>query len=125
MRQQNQILQESAAGWSQDDSAATRSEIVGSEDIHVRNYDHQWGYDLSIKVTDAESDVVFVKRYYLPPGRVESELDALPSGEYEIEATLDNLKQATLTCRIDDDPEHSLVIEIGNGALSLTEGLFA
>lgn len=104
--------------------APTQSEVVG-EDIHVRSYDNQWSYDLSIEVTDTDGDVVFENRYYLQPGRVESELDALPAGDYEVEATLDNLKQETLRCRIDGDPEHSVVIEIGNGALSLSEGFSA
>lgn len=103
--------------------APARSEVVGSEDIHVRNYDPQWGYDLSIEVTDPGGDVVLEERYYLQPGGIESELDALPSGDYEVEANLDDLKQETLRCRIDEGPEHSVFIEIGNGALSLTEGL--
>lgn len=123
MRQRSDTRQQSTADWADQGSLATGPEVVGSEDIHVRNYDHQWGYDLSVEVVDDDGDVVFEQRYYLQPGRLESELDVVPAGEYEIRATLDNLEQASKPCRIDAAPEHTVVIEVGNGALSLTEGL--
>lgn len=101
---------------------AARLAAAGREHIHVRNHDHQWGYDLSIEVVDPAGDVRFEKRYYLLPGQVETELDVLPAGEYELRATLDNLHRDVLRCRIDDDPANTAVIEFGNGALSLTHG---
>lgn len=100
-----------------------RPEVIGSEQIHVRNHDHQWGYDLTLEIVDADGEVVFEEWYYLQPGQVESELDALPAGEYQVRATLDNLEEETLQCRIDADPEHTVVIEMGNGIHSLTQGL--
>lgn len=104
-------------------SLATRREVVGSEDLHVRNYDHRWGYDLTVEVREPDGTMVFEKRYYLQPGQVESELGVLAEGEYEFRATLDNLQEEQLRCRVDPAPEHTAVIEVGNGALSLTEGL--
>ena len=101
----------------------TRHEVVGSEDLHVRNYDHRWGYDLAVEVVEPDGTTVFEERYYLQPGQVESELGVLEEGEYELRATLDNLQEASRTCRVDAAPEHTAVIEVGNGALSLTEGL--
>lgn len=102
---------------------AERPEVIGSEQVHIRNHDHQLGYDLNLEIVDATGGVVFENRYYLQPGLIESELDVLPPGEYEIRATLDNHQAETLQCRIDTDPEHSLVVEMGNGVLSLTQGL--
>lgn len=102
---------------------AERPEVIGSEQIHVRNHDHQWGYDLTLEIVDPDGDVVFEGRYYLQPGQVESVLDVLPAGEYEVRATLDNLEEETLQCRIDAAPEHTVVIEMGNGVHSLTQGL--
>lgn len=102
-----------------------RPEVIGSEQIHIRNHDHQWGYDLTLAIVDAADDVVFEKQYYLQPGHIESELDALPADEYEIRATLDNLEEETLRGHIDAEPKHTLVIEMGNGVLSLTQGLQA
>lgn len=96
---------------------------ITSEDIVVRNYDQQWGYDLSLEVTETNGEIAFEKHYYLQAGQVESELNALSPGKYVIEATLDNLTTDTLQCQIDATPKHTAVIEIGNGALSLTEGI--
>lgn len=100
-----------------------RPEVVGSEQVHIRNHDHQIGYDLNLEIVNAAGEAVFEHRYYLQPGQIESELDALPPGEYEVRATLDNLQQETLQSRIDAAPEHTLVIEMGNGVLSLTQGI--
>lgn len=102
---------------------ADRPELIGSEQIHIRNHDHQCGYDLTLEITDADGKVVFEKRYYIQPGQVESELDALPAGEYHIRATLDNLDEERLQCRIDTSPDDTVVIEMGNGVHSLTQGL--
>lgn len=99
------------------------STTARSEDIHIRNYDHQWGYDLDVVVTSPDGEPVVSTRYYLPPGQSTSECDLLPSGEYELHVTLDNSREETLQCRISSAPDHTAVIEVGNGGLGLTEGL--
>lgn len=112
--------------WNSQHSSASpdrRSEAWEREDLHVRNYDHRWGYDLCIEARDDSDEVLLEKRYYLQPGQVESEVGVLPHGDYEIRVTLDNLREEVLHCRIDADPSNTAVIEVGNGALSLTEGL--
>lgn len=125
MQQQGTTRKRSPGTESEEQLLVTSSDIVGSEDIHIRNYDHQWRYDLSIEIRTPDGKVAFQNRYYLHPGQFESELDVLPAGTYEIRATLDNLKEETISCRIDSDLEHTAVIEVGNGALSMTEGINA
>jgi hypothetical protein len=102
---------------------ADEVDTLGTEDVLLRNYDHQWGYDLNLEVFTPVGDAVFEKQYYLPPGHVASELEAVAAGEYEVRATLDNGKQANLECAIDAHPDRTLVVEVGNGVMSLTEGL--
>lgn len=104
-------------------SLESRPEIVGSEDLHIRNYDYQWGYDLVVEAVDSDGEAVFEQRYYLQPGRIESELDAIPAGEYEIRAVLDDHEQTRMPVRIGPGLLRTAVIEVGNGALSLTQGL--
>lgn len=118
-----QQLQDSVAGFDDQHSLADRPELVGTEEIYLRNYDRQWGYDLSLEVVGQNGGDVFEQWYYLQPGQVVCERDVLRHGEYEVQVTMDNLQEATLECHIDTDPEHTLVIEVGNGALSLTEGV--
>ncbi|MFB6174301.1 MAG: hypothetical protein ABEI39_06635 [Halobacteriales archaeon] len=96
---------------------------VAREAIHLRSYDHQWAYDLDVEVVTEDGESAFRERYYLLPGRAESESLALPDGEYEVRVTLDNAREERLNCRIDSTPEGTAVVEVGNGALGLTEGL--
>jgi len=95
-----------------------------TEDILIRNYDYQRGYDLHLVITHA-GETVFQKRYYVQPSDTVSECDLLPSADYGVTVTLDNTQEASGHHRIDPSPDHTAVIEIGNGALSLTEGLYS
>ena len=102
--------------------SAQRS-VPRSEALHIRSYDHQWSYDLDVEIVTNDGEMVFQERYYLLPGHTESEFSTIPSGDYQLRVTLDNRHEETLECRIDSAPDHTAVIEVGNGALALTEGL--
>lgn len=106
----------------QRDSPAQR-QVARSEALHIRSYDHQRSYDLDVELMTADGETVFRERYYLLPGHTESEASIVPRGDYELRVTLDNKNEETLECQIDSTPEHTAVIEVGNGALALTEGL--
>lgn len=93
-----------------------------SEEILIRNYDHQWSYDVDLAVRDDAGETVFVKRYYLPPQHTDGEVDQLEPGEYEVEVTLDNADATVVETRIDGRPANTLLIELGNGVMSVTEG---
>jgi hypothetical protein len=102
-----------------------RRTVPDSEAVHVRSYDHEWAYDLHVEIATLDGDVVFQQRYYLQPGASRSEVGILPNGEYEIQATLDNEHRESEQCRIDATTDGTVVVEIGNGVLSLTQGLHA
>ena len=111
------------AGHRTHDAPDSHATTARSEDLHVRSYAHEWAYDVAVEVVDDAGNVAFEADYYLQPGDAESEVDELPPGEYEIRATLDNGTRKTATCRIGSDPGRTAVIEVGNGVLSVTEGL--
>lgn len=94
-----------------------------SEEIHIRNYDHERSYDLAIEIADSDGDVRFKKRYFLQPEGIESVVGVIPAGEYEVRVTLDGATEESIHCRINAAPENTVVVEIGNGAYSLTHGL--
>ncbi|MFB6149776.1 MAG: hypothetical protein ABEJ48_08935 [Halobacteriales archaeon] len=96
-----------------------------SEEILIRSYDHRWAYDLEIEAIDQTDRSRFRKRYYLQPGQIEGERDVLPAGEYELRITLDNTHHKTVDCRIGSSPADTVVIEIGNGTMSITQGLYS
>jgi hypothetical protein len=108
----------------QESERVVDSTADSNEDILIRNYDHRSGYDLHLTVITHPDNTTFQKRYYLPPGAVVSECDLLPSIDCKITAVLDDVQEASRHCRIDSSPDHTAVIEIGNGTLSLTEGLY-
>lgn len=101
----------------------THHKLLGSEELHIRSYDHQWSYDLDVELVTDEGAVAFREQYYVPPGHTKSEAGMAPHGDYELRVTLDNSRVKTFDCTIGSSPEHTAVIEIGNGAITLTEGL--
>jgi hypothetical protein len=94
-----------------------------AEELHVRSYAHEWSYDLNVEIAAPDGSVVFEKQYYLRPGRAASEIGSVVPGEYDVRAILDGGREAVRRCRIDRTPAGTVVVEVGNGILSLTEGL--
>lgn len=95
-------------------------ESLDTEDVLIRSYDHQWAYDLEIEILSPGGGTVFSERYYLQPGHTESEFDVVEPGEYLVKAILDNSSVKTNRCRLGQDFEHTVLIEVGNGTMSLT-----
>lgn len=102
----------------------SEAETVLSEDIHIRNFDVKHAYDLRLELSIGE-DVVFTDRYYLLPGATRSETNQLPSNEYTVVAILDGHRCDSTRCRIDSHPSQTALIEVGNGTVSITEGLYS
>jgi len=101
----------------------TSSVTRRSEEIHIRNFDVTRAYDLTIEVRDSQG-LVFANRYYLEPGATVSELGRLPPGVYDVRVELDGRRSVTCRCEIDDTPDRTALIEVGNGTVSVTEGLY-
>lgn len=109
-----------AAGQAQE---STR--VVRSEDIYVRNYDSHRGYRLAVAVTTERGTTVFRERFYLRPGQVESLGGVLSPGTYRVAVELDTESDDKIDCRIGAAPAETIHVEIGNGIVTLTEGLKA
>ncbi len=102
----------------------TRCEVARRcEEIHIRNFDTSRSYNLTVEVRNSKG-LVFASRYYLTPGKTVSELGQLPPDEYTVSVELDGRRQQTVRCDIDETPGQTALIEIGNGTVSVTEGLY-
>lgn len=112
-----------ARGHGGTDATPVADRVPFSEDLLVRSYDHRQAYDVDVEVRHEDGALAFHERYYLQPGATVSETNRLPGGCYQVRVTLDNRQERVLLSRIDDAPEHTAVVEVGNGALSLTDGL--
>ncbi len=110
-------------GRPEETTRASEPTAARSEEVLIRNYDHQRGYDLHLVVVTPAGDTVFENRYYLQPGETVSERERLPGGDYRVTAVLDDARQQSTYCRIDSSPDGTAVIEVGNGTFSLTAGL--
>jgi hypothetical protein len=108
-----------------DRQSRTQSVATGthSEEIHIRNFDDNQTYDLTLSVhMDGES--VLTSTYQLTPGRRISEIYRLPAGVYDVEVRLDGDQIETARCEIGSVPERTALIEVGNGTVSVTQGLY-
>ena len=92
------------------------------EDLHVRNFDIERRYTLRIEVRNDET--VLQREYRLGPGERRSETDRLPPGTYTVVASLDGGRRRVARCTIDDRPSNAALIEVGNGTVSVTDGLY-
>jgi hypothetical protein len=106
-------------------SDGTNAQLQASrnEEIHVRNFDVRRSYDLTVQIRTA-SEVVFLTRYSLTPGKTATELGRVSPGEYEVYAELGGRRSERVRCEIDETPEGTARIEVGNGTLSVSQGLY-
>lgn len=95
-----------------------------TEDVLIRNYDFQWGYDVEIVAEAAADGTVFEKRYYLQPGGTRREVEVLEPGEYAVRVVLDGDRESAARCQVGDGPDESVLVELGNGAVSVNQGLY-
>lgn len=94
---------------------------VGTEAIHVRNYDDAERV-LTIRVSN-ERDRVFDHEYHLAPRERVSERHALPPGVYDVVVELGDDRQRLEECTVGLRPEHTILVETGNGRISVSDGI--
>jgi hypothetical protein len=95
-------------------------ETDANEHVHCRNYDHTSGYDLNITIRRMDT-IAFDERLYLQPGRLRTLSDVVPSGTWQVSVSLDRQTARTAVCSIGPSSEQTVVVECGNGALSVTD----
>lgn len=96
------------------------SQSPSNADLHVRNYDVHASHTVEVTVCADPESVAFSKRYHLDPGQSESEHGVLPAGTYTVEIRRDRVQRDRAQCDIDDGSDRTAMIEIGNGAISIT-----
>jgi hypothetical protein len=105
------------------DLQSTDSSDQRSEEVHIRNFDVERTYSLTLTLRD-EDGLVFANRYHLKPGKAVSELDRLPPGKYVVHAKLNGRRHEFAVCEINESPAKTVLVELGNGTVSVTEGLY-
>ncbi|MFT4922861.1 MAG: hypothetical protein ACI8XM_002080 [Haloarculaceae archaeon] len=95
-----------------------------TEDVHVRNYDVRRTYDLVVSVESESGTREFDRRYTLRPGQCRSLVDVLSAGTYDVTVALDPVSQQTRKCAIGPAPDDTALVEVGNGIVSISQGLY-
>ena len=93
-----------------------------SEDLHIHNHDHASSYDITLDIRDGEA-TKHHGEYHLLPDQSGSSVNLLPAGEYTVAATVDGQLSKTAVIEVSDEPDQTIVVEIINGNLKITEGL--
>jgi hypothetical protein len=106
------------------------------EQLHIRNYDETRRYHLAVSVSRPGYPPSHEATYELAPDNVLSELQVVPPGRYNVtvEGSFRPVENAptdeptgddadTAVCNVGDRAPQTVVIECGNGVVSVSEGL--
>jgi hypothetical protein len=93
-----------------------------SEDLHIRNHDQATKYEITLEIKQ-DGETQHHAEYHLLPDQSGSSVNLLPAGEYTVVASLDGRVSKTAIVDVSDEPAETIVIEIINGNLKITEGL--
>jgi hypothetical protein len=106
------------------------------EQLHLRNYDESRRYQLTVSVSQPNGGPEHEATYELAPRDVESELQVVPPGRYEVQVSgafrpagpdrhhgTTGSDEETVSCNVGDRPQQTVVVECGNGVVTVSEGL--
>lgn len=96
---------------------------VQTEEIHIRNFDESQSYDLTLAVS-MEDESVLSNTYHLTPGRQVRDRYRLSAGVYDVSVCVNDDRTETAECEIGATPERTALVEVGNGTVSVTQGLY-
>lgn len=95
----------------------------GTEALLIRNHDANRVADLTVEIADLDESIVFDEKYQIKPLITEVVDLPLSRGTYQVSVTLDESVIHSTSCYIGYGPMELACIEIGNGVVSVTDGL--
>jgi hypothetical protein len=100
-----------------------QSESRHDDAVAVRNYDGRTSHEVTVRFLDAGDEVALERTYTLSPGDVLSVATRVERGVYRVEAHLEDGESASTECLVGTGPGETALVEIGNGLVSVSEGL--
>ncbi|MFC6976557.1 hypothetical protein ACFQL1_23160 [Halomicroarcula sp. GCM10025709] len=91
------------------------------EDLYIRNESAATTHEIRVAILD-DGRVRHEKTYRLAPGQDGCSVNLLPAGRYTITVTLDGGPSSTATVRVGDTPERTIVAEVADERVTITEG---
>jgi len=97
--------------------------VVSEECLTIRNYDSHLSHGVTVRFFDANDDIAFERSYELSPLDVVSVSQRLERAVYRVDAVVDGDTHVDAECLIGSGPNETALVEIGNGLLSVTDGV--
>jgi hypothetical protein len=98
-------------------------EPVRDDALVVRNYDGRTAHEVTVRFVDANDEVALERTYTLLPEDVVSVATRVERGVYRVEARMEDGDFVGTECLVGADPGETAVVEVGNGLVSVSEGL--
>lgn len=101
-----------------------RERFVDEESLVLRNYDAERTHTVTVRFLDADGEPAVQQPYTLSPLGVVSVAMRLPRAVYAVEVDVDNGPTASAECLVGSGPRETALVEVGNGLVSVSEGVY-
>lgn len=101
-----------------------RERFVAEESLVLRNYDSERTHTVTVRFLNADSEPAVEQPYTLSPLGVVSAAMRLPRAVYAVEVDVDDGPTASAECLVGSGPQETALIEVGNGLVSVSEGVY-
>ena len=101
------------------DTLQTRRDAT-TEDIALRNYDLERSHRVWVTVV-GDGDRLLETTRRLRPGEERGIDSSIAPGEYDVEVGIDGLRRTVENCQIGGDAERTVLVEMGNGLVSVSQ----
>lgn len=105
------------------ESGSTDQPFVSEESLVLRNYDSETTHEVGVRFLDAEDETAFRQTFTLAPQATVSVCMRLPRAVYRVEVDLDDCSTSA-ECLVGSGPDETALVEVGNGLVSVAEGVF-
>lgn len=96
---------------------------VSEECLVVRNYDGKTSHEVTVRFLDATDSIAFRTTHTLSPLGAITVSERIDRAVYRVEVAVDATQTGTAECLIGNHPTETALVEIGNGLLSISEGI--
>jgi hypothetical protein len=103
--------------------ATDADRFVSDESVVVRNYDGTDSHRITVRLTDPADETALERTYVVDPQATLAVSARLERTVYSVEATVDDDLRASARCLVGSGPDETVLVETGNGAVDVSEGL--
>lgn len=105
------------------DSARSAGQRPTQQSLTFRNYDHEGIVEVTVTIEQQSGETVHEETYTITPQATWSTSLSIDSGTYRVSATVGSNTATAESCQITDHTGSGPTIELGNGAVSVSDTL--